>query len=255
MSRARRKERNSSSRKSNRYEEVSVYDIKSGKPVSDLKEFARVTVRSLTAKNQEQQEYINSILNRSITICTGKAGSGKTFIPSVIAAQQLYDRNSPVEKIILVRPNEPLGKSLGMLPGDLKEKLKPWLAPIADGVKFAVGEGAYNAAVEFEKIEYVAVEHLRGITFRNSFVVIDEAQNLSVDAVVCLLTRIGEDCKMVLCGDIAQKDIKADSGLGMLLKLQENWEKLPFNLVDLEKCVRSDEASAFCYIFEQEGLL
>lgn len=254
MSRASRKERNRSSRKSRRFEE-NVLDINTGKPVSNIKDFSSVQVKSLTAKNTEQKSYINAIKNHTVTVCTGKVGSGKTFVPSVLGAQELFAGSSKIEKIILVRPNEPLGKSLGMLPGDLKDKLKPWLAPIADGIKYAVGEGAYNAAVEFNKIEYVAVEHLRGNTFKNCYVIVDEAQNLSVEAMVCLLTRVGEDCKLIICGDIAQKDIKADSGLGMLKSLKDRWDRLPFVEINLEECVRSETASAFCEIFEQEGFL
>ena len=122
------------------------------------------------------------IKNNTVTVGIGEPGTGKTFIPSVLAAQELVDIHSDIEQVILVRPNEPLGKSLGMLPGDLAEKLEPWLEPIADGMKWAIGDHAYKGYVERQKIKFLAVEHARGRTFNNSYVIVDEAQNISVEA-------------------------------------------------------------------------
>lgn len=246
-----RRKRNGS-RNRNRVAEV--YNIENGKPM-DISGYAKPEQKKLIAKNQEQSTYINSLKNHTVTVCLGSIGSGKTFIPSVLAGNALTDKSSGIKKVILIRPNEPLGKSLGMLPGDLKEKLKPWLAPIADGVQYAVGKGFYEYAVESEKVEYLAVEHVRGRTFNDAYVIVDEAQNLSVEAMVAILTRIGENCKMAICGDIAQKDIKGESGLGMLKKLSEDYDYLPYNIVELTECVRSKEAAAFLSVFQQEGLL
>lgn len=211
------------------------------------------TRKELKAKNSEQKTYINAIKNTNVVVCVGQAGSGKTFIPSVLAAQELFNPNSPYDSIILIRPNEPLGKSLGMLPGDLKEKLEPWIAPIKDGIVWAVGKYGYEGMFRDEKIQYVAVEHVRGRTFNNAYVIVDEAQNIGIDAIKAIVGRIGMDCKMIICGDIAQKDIKAFSGLGLLMKIYEDREdyngRIPFRVIELKDNVRSHESAMFGEIF------
>lgn len=221
------------------------------------KEPARVVAKTLTPKNKEQQSYINTIRNTTITVAIGPPGTGKTFVPSVMAAQEIMSANnkSPIEEIILIRPNESLGKSLGMLPGTLAEKLEPWLVPIADGIKWSIGDQAYKGLVEREKVKFLAIEHARGRTFNNAYVIIDEAQNITVDAMICLLTRVGADCKLIICGDVAQKDIREDSGLGMLINIYDKYDYAPFRLVELYENVRSPESAAFYSIFKQEGLI
>lgn len=212
-------------------------------------------VKSLTPKNSEQKSYINAIQNSTVTVATGKPGTGKTFIPAVLAAHELNKHNSCCENVILIRPNEPLGKSLGMLPGDLKEKLEPWLVPIKDGLVWALGKYGYEGLFKAEKIQFIAIEHVRGRTFNNSFVIVDEAQNISKEAMAAILTRIGMDCKMVICGDIAQKDIKGESGLKMLMDIKENYDNVPFRHIELVDNVRSRESSDFYDIFYEEGIL
>lgn len=252
---ARRKERTSASRNDRRNRSTeNVYDIRRGNN-SELQEFGTPTAKTLTAKNSEQKTYINTIKNTTVTVGIGDPGTGKTFVPSVLAAQELCDPRSDIEHIILVRPNEPLGNSLGMLPGTLAEKLEPWLEPISDGVKWAIGDYAYKGLVEREKIKMLAIEHARGRTFNNAYVIVDEAQNVTRKAMICLLTRIGMNCKLIICGDIAQQDIKSDSGLGMLIELNEKYSNVPFTMVELIENVRSVESKAFHVLFKQEGLV
>lgn len=239
------------SRRSNDYQVTNVFSINNGEALPHSTAIPQP--KELRPKNKEQETYINSIKNHNITVCNGKVGSGKTFIPSALAGIELS--NKRIDRVVLIRPNEPLGKSLGMLPGDLKEKLKPWLAPIAEGLQFTMGKGFYDYCVENEKIEFVAVEHVRGRTFNDAYVIVDEAQNLSTDAIVAIVTRLGVNCKMVICGDVAQKDISSTSGLGLLNSIYEEYDYVPFNITELTECVRSPEASAFLDIFEEKGLL
>lgn len=220
-----------------------------------IPEGAMPVANALVPKNEEQKRYINIIKNHTVTVCTGKPGTGKTFIPAVLGAQEMCTPGSKIKKFILVRPNEPLGKSLGMLPGDLNEKMAPWLEPIADGIRYAVGDQTYKGFVQREVIQPLAIEHARGRTFNNAYVVIDEAQNISKEAMICLLTRVGMDCKLIICGDIAQKDIKGDSGLGMLMELYNKYEFTPFQHIELETNVRSRESAAFYDMFKAEGLI
>ncbi len=249
---ARKQERSYSSRNVRRREENNVYDFPQQEKFGHE---ARVVAKTLKAKNDEQQRYIEINRNQTVTVAVGKPGTGKTFIPSVMAGQELTNPKSVIEQVILIRPNEPLGKSLGMLPGDLSEKLEPWLEPIADGIKYAIGDQAYKDYVERKKIQFLAIEHARGRTFNNAYVIIDEAQNISIEAMICLMTRVGQDCKIIVCGDVAQKDIKGSSGLGMLTDLYSKYDYVPYQMIELIENVRSRESAAFYDMFKEEGLI
>ena len=208
---------------------------------------------TLVAKNDEQTKLINAIKNFFVVCTLGGAGSGKTFVSTVLAAQALKEGNT--DKLVLIRPNESLGHSLGMLKGSLFEKQKPWLAPYLPALLsvFSLGELQYLMKEDVAKIEMVAVEHLRGLSFNNTWVVADEVQNISYEALKCLLLRIGENSKMVLCGDIAQCDIDPDtSGLHLLLDIDEAFAgHKPFKVVELRTCVRSPVAAYFMEAIEQ----
>ena len=254
--RASRKEarRNGKQKRASRYEN-NVYHME------DFDSDRRIVLsaKDLTPKNTEQRKYMNTIKNTTVTVGIGEPGTGKTFIPSVLATQEIISGNSPYEQMVLIRPNEPLGKSLGMLPGDLFAKLEPWLEPIADGVRWTLGDSkngkAYKSLVERGVIQFCAVEHVRGRTFNNAYVIVDEAQNVTLEAMMCILTRIGQDCKLIICGDINQKDIKTDSGLGLLMQMYQQYETLPFSMIELRENVRSAESKAFHAIFKDMGLV
>lgn len=248
----RRQQKRNGSRNSRRDNVENIYSITSGEPIN-LKSFATAKGKTLTAMNPEQKTYINAIKNHDAVVCLGAAGSGKTFVPAALAGTELAEKR--IERVVLIRPNEPLGNSLGMLPGDLKEKLKPWLAPIAEGLLYSMGKGFYEYCVENEKIEFVAVEHVRGRTFNDAYVIVDEAQNLSVEAIAAITTRLGSNCKMVICGDVAQKDIKKKSGLALLAEITEEYDRVPFVTVELTECVRSETAAAFLSIYQEKGIM
>lgn len=202
----------------------------------------------LEPRNAEQKKFINTIKNFSVTVGIGAAGSGKTMIAAVMAAQALAANQ--YDHIILIRPNEPLGKTVGALPGDIISKLEPYVAPFRDGLERVIDKGYLRYLINPENsgaiwIEVVGVEFLRGRTFNNAFILVDEAQNLTIEAMKCLLTRFGEDSKMVITGDLAQKDIRADSGLAMLLDINERYERKPMAVVHLDTCERSAEAAFF----------
>ena len=207
----------------------------------------------LKPKNEGQLKLINAIDNFSVVCVTGGAGTGKTFISTVLAARELKFGN--IDKLVLVRANEPLGPSLGMLKGSLFEKQKPWLAPYLPALLsvFSLTELQYMMQEDKSKIEMVAVEHLRGLSFNNTWVVADEIQNIGYEAMKCLLLRIGEDCKMILCGDIAQCDIDpSTSGLNLLMEIDESFAgHKPFKVIELVECVRSPVAAYFKLAIEQ----
>ena len=204
---------------------------------------------TLKAKNDEQRKYINSIKNFALTVGAGTMGSGKTFIPAVIAAQMLQE--GLIEKIYVVRPNVELGRPIGFLKGSLYEKMSPWLQPVMDGLEAVMEPSFIKYLVEKEVIQAVPISYLRGRTFSNCFVIFDESQNSEYEEMKCFTQRIGEYSKIVITGDVKQKDIKTKSGLESLLRIHEMYERKPMNIIELTECVRSDVASFFLDAYEE----
>lgn len=170
----------------------------------------------LVSKTQEQKEYIKSLSENMITFVTGPAGCGKTFIAVIYALQQLA--KGSIKRIILTRPMiEAAGEKMGYLPGDMVDKINPYLMPIFDTMMQVLDpELVVKLTVKNGKeplIKVVPLAFMRGCTFRDAFVVADEMQNSAPEQVRMLLTRIGENSKMVLCGDIRQTDIRDVNGL------------------------------------------
>lgn len=212
---------------------------------------------SIEPKNEKQKRYINAIRNRDIVIAIGPAGTGKTFLPAVLATDMLHDSRSPIETIVIVRPPEGPGKSHGFVPGDLNDKLKVWSSPILAGIKHRLGGGlkaeeTIDYYIKIGKIKLLSLEHIRGESLNNSFIILDEAENTSWHETKAVMTRIGLDSKLIICGDIAQKDIRGGSGLDTLLRLTNEYEYLPWSNIEftLEDCVRSPLVKNLLYLFE-----
>lgn len=157
-----------------------------------------------------QGQYLEAIHRNDIIFGVGSAGTGKTFVAASYAAQQLYNRN--IQKIILTRPNVETGRGLGFLPGTLEEKYAPYLEPFDSVFTRCLGKGFYEYCLKNKDIEPKPLGFMRGATFDNSIVLLDEAQNATRDEIKMLLTRIGKNCKIIISGDIDQTDIP-DSGL------------------------------------------
>lgn len=208
--------------------------------------------------NELQEKYINAIYNASIIVGTGVAGSGKTFIAATIAADMLESPQYNIEKIILARPNEVEGtKSIGFLKGTLNEKMGPLVAPLAETLKKRLGLEKYYAYIEMEKIELLPLEHIKGRSFDNCFVIVDEAEDIEWSVLKTLLLRIGRDSKIVIDGDIRQQSLSKTSGLQVLLDLNKDWDYLPMRFIDFNDwkyCVRSNECRLLGQLFEDANL-
>lgn len=207
----------------------------------------------LAPKNDRQREYINSIKYNKITCGTGVAGSGKTYIAARMAAT-MFDQGE-IRKIIISRPNEIEGtRSIGLLPGTLEEKMGPVLAPVVGVLEDHFGKSKLEYLVKKGFVEFLPLEYIKGRTFDDCFVLIDEAEDITKDIIKVLLLRTGENCKIVLDGDVAQHAIKAESGLRAIMDLAEKIE-LPISFVDFpswdEHCVRSEEVKYLGKIFDQ----
>lgn len=166
-----------------------------------------------------QNEYLEAIKRSDIVFGIGSAGTGKTFIAASYAASELFHRR--VSKIILTRPNVETGRGLGFLPGTLEEKYAPYLLPFDNIFSKALGKGFYEYALKNKDIEPTPLGFLRGTTFENCIVLLDEAQNCTREEMKMLLSRIGKNCKMIISGDTEQADIEY-SGLDDAVNRLEN---------------------------------
>ena len=170
----------------------------------------KVGIQSVKPLNFIQGAYLDAIKSNDIVFGIGSAGTGKTFIAASYAAEQLFYKK--VDKIILTRPNIETGRGLGFLPGTLEEKYAPYLLPFDAIFSRALGRGFYEYALKSKTIEPTPLGFLRGTTFEDCIVLVDEAQNCTREEMKMLLSRIGRNCKMIFSGDTEQSDIP-NSGL------------------------------------------
>jgi phosphate starvation-inducible PhoH-like protein len=170
--------------------------------------------------NEEQKQAKALIVENPVVVLKGMAGSGKTLVAVQAALDMLFSKE--VEKIIITRPTV-AKEELGFLPGDIKEKMDPWLAPIYHNLYMLYGKEKVDRELEHGNIEIVPFAFMRGRTFVNSFVIVDEAQNVTHDQMETVLGRLGKNSKMVICGDLAQIDlkIKKETGFSFLSRVEE----------------------------------
>ena len=203
--------------------------------------------------NRNKELYLEALENSNQIIVLGPSGTGKTFCAATFAAN-LYAAKK-IDKIIITRPNVSVGKSLGALPGSLHEKVEPLLAPVMDVLIQQLGAGVVETGVKHGNIQLAPLEYMRGRSFRDAFVIADEAQNLTIPEFKMLVTRIGENCKLVLNGDVKQSDIKEQSGLSKAIHLAKKYNMdaaiIEFGLDDI---VRGEICRAWVTAFYEEGL-
>jgi phosphate starvation-inducible PhoH-like protein len=167
----------------------------------------RYQAKTFKALNESQETYVNKIDNNTLTFCVGPAGTGKTFCAAMAAAMAFKDKL--VDRIIITRPLVEAGEKIGFLPGDMNEKIDPYVAPFVDALSRIMGSGHVEALIEHKKIEFLPLAFMRGHSWNNCFVVLDEAQNVTKSQMKLFLTRIGKGTKVIVDGDISQKDIEA----------------------------------------------
>jgi len=227
-----------------------------GKRVSRYKnasEEAAVRTVKLVAMNDAQQRYISALQSHSQIIVTGFSGTGKTFIAASHAAN-LY-ANRRIDRIILTRPNIAVGKDLGYLPGTLEEKYTPWIMPVLDVLEQQLGKNVVETGMKNGNIQMVPLSVMRGRSFNKSFIIVDEAQNLTIHEMKMLLTRVGKECTIVINGDIKQSDINQQSGLSKILHLAKKYNmNIPTIEFGVEDIVRSDICKQWIIAFEEEKL-
>lgn len=165
----------------------------------------------LEAKTENQRNYIRSIIENDVTFCTGPSGTGKSFIAAGIAASRLL--KDEVDTIIVTRPLVCTGKDIGSLPGELNDKIKPYLAPMEENLKYFLGRDKFGLYFNTRRIRFEPLETMRGATFHNSYMILDEAQNCTMEQIKMFITRMGDHAKVIINGDTKQTDLYRDSGL------------------------------------------
>ena len=217
-----------------RGEIIEIEDLKlmsniESKNISNISSSNNISIigsKAIKVKNVTQFKYVETIENSTITFGIGPAGTGKTFL-AVASAVKMYT-DEKIKKIVLTRPAVEAGERLGYLPGDLSQKIDPYLVPLFDSLEYFFGNETLQYLIEKRNIEIVPLAYMRGRTLNNACIILDEAQNATVSQIKMFLTRLGEDSKMIITGDETQIDLhnRDFSGLKKTRKSLSNIEEI-----------------------------
>lgn len=211
------------------------------------------TKRAITPKNPAQKKYIDAIRNNDIVFGVGPAGTGKTYLAMAMAVAALTTGN--VNKIILTRPAVEAGESLGFLPGDLADKVDPYLRPLYDALHDMLPFEKVSSLMEQGVIEVAPLAFMRGRTLNNAFIILDEAQNTTKEQMKMFLTRMGFNSKAVITGDITQIDLPSDKRPGLVdaIDILEDVEGISFIRFSKDDVVRHRLVMKIISAYEKHG--
>jgi phosphate starvation-inducible PhoH-like protein len=228
--------------KATRAKRETTYKGASAKPTSGI-----------VPKTDNQGKLIKAIKESCQVIVFGPAGTGKTYVTATMAADQYTTKQ--IDKIVITRPMISVGKDIGILPGDLGEKVAPWALPVLDVLTKHLGKGAVETGIKNGNIELAPLALMRGRSFDDAFIICDEAQNITTHELKMLLTRVGEGSTIVLNGDIQQTDLKEGDGLTKITHLAKK-HMLPIPIVEfgLDDIVRSGICEQWVRVFYAEKI-
>lgn len=208
--------------------------------------------KPIKPKTLGQKEYIKNIKENSITLGIGPAGTGKTYLAVAMAVTAL--RNKQVSRIIITRPAVEAGEKLGFLPGDLQDKVDPYLRPLHDALFDMLGMETYQRYVEKNVIEVAPLAYMRGRTLDDSFIILDEAQNTTCEQMKMFLTRMGFHSKIIITGDITQIDLPSDkkSGLKEAMTILRDIEDISICVLTHKDVVRHELVQKIIKAYEKE---
>ncbi len=210
--------------------------------------------RKIKAKTQGQKNYVDRIRNNDIVFGIGPAGTGKTFLAVSMAVNAF--KSKEVDRIVLTRPAVEAGEKLGFLPGDLQEKVDPYLRPLYDALYEIMGIEAYQKYLEKGMIEIAPLAYMRGRTLDNSFIILDEAQNTTPEQMKMFLTRLGVGSKAVITGDITQVDLPHNekSGLVEVMDILKDVEGIEFSILTDKDVIRHELVRKIIKAYEKFNL-
>ena len=191
-----------------------ISEIQSGNGISYVKPLDVYGARRVRPKTAGQARYVEMLRQKEVVICTGPAGTGKTYLAVARAVEAL--RSEGIRKIVLVRPAVEAGESLGFLPGDLHAKINPYLRPLFDALSEMIERDMLRRSMEEDRIEVIPLAYMRGRTLNNAYIILDEAQNTTVAQMKMFLTRMGFGSRIAVCGDVTQIDLPSHKRSGLV---------------------------------------
>ena len=221
--------------------------------VKSFKQLIKTPRKSVIARSEKQSEYINALKENEIVISLGPAGTGKSFLAVSVAVTLLMEKK--IERVILSRPAVEAGEKLGFLPGDMKEKVDPYLRPLYDALYELFGSDKIDKKIESGEIEIAPLAFMRGRTLKNCFAILDEAQNATETQIKMFLTRIGENSKLVVNGDPSQIDLinKRQSGLVKSKNILKNLNEIKIIEFDHNDVVRHPLVSKIIRAYQKKS--
>ena len=221
--------------------------------VKSFKQLIKTPKKSVIARSEKQSEYIKALKENDIVISLGPAGTGKSFLAVSVAITLLMEKK--IERVILSRPAVEAGEKLGFLPGDMKEKVDPYLRPLYDALYELFGADKIDKKIETGEIEIAPLAFMRGRTLKNCFAILDEAQNATETQIKMFLTRIGENSKLVVNGDPSQVDLinKTHSGLIKSRNILKNLEEIKIIEFDHNDVVRHPLVSKIIRAYQKKS--
>ena len=220
---------------------------------TNYKGAAQKKTSGLLPRTDKQKELLDALREYQQVFILGPAGTGKTYVTATYAAD-LYTTKE-IDKIVITRPHVAVGKELGFLKGDLEEKTKPWALPVLDVLEKHLGKGTVETGIKNGNIEMAPLALMRGRSFDNAFIIVDESQNITTHELKMLLTRVGEGTTIVLNGDSQQSDLKETDGLSKVIHLAKK-HMLPVPIIEfgVDDIIRSDICAQWVKVFMKEHL-
>ena len=222
--------------------------------VKSFKQLIKTPKKSVIARSEKQSEYIKALKENDIVISLGPAGTGKSFLAVSVAITLLMEKK--IDRVILSRPAVEAGEKLGFLPGDMKEKVDPYLRPLYDALYELFGAEKIEKKIETGEIEIAPLAFMRGRTLKNCFAILDEAQNATETQIKMFLTRIGENSKLVVNGDPSQVDLinKRESGLIQSTNILKDLEEIKIIQFDHNDVVRHPLVSKIIKAYQKKSI-
>ena len=221
--------------------------------VKSFKQLIKTPRKSVIARSEKQSEYIKALKENDIIMSLGPAGTGKSFLAVSVGVTMLIEKK--IERVILSRPAVEAGEKLGFLPGDMKEKVDPYLRPLYDALYELFGADKIDKKIEAGEIEIAPLAFMRGRTLKNCFAILDEAQNATETQIKMFLTRIGENSKLVVNGDPSQIDLinKSQSGLLKSKKILKGLKEIKFVEFDHNDVIRHPLVSKIIRAYQKKS--